>query len=89
MGRGDRLLVHGNFNFVESFLRNWANVGSANLATIPAQKVVDLGLSYSLPGSKMTLSLDAKNVFDRQAFDNFGLQKPGRAFYAKLTYNIL
>ncbi len=89
VGRGDRLLVHGNFNFVESFLRNWANVGSANLATIPAQKVVDLGLSYSLPGSKMTLSLDAKNVFDRQAFDNFGLQKPGRAFYAKLTYNIL
>lgn len=87
-GRGDRLLLHSNFNYVEGFLRNWANVGSANLASIPTQKVVDLGLSYSLPGSKLTLSLDAKNVFDRQAFDNFGLQKPGRAFYAKVTYNI-
>lgn len=88
LGRGDRLLLHSNFNYVEGFLRNWANVGSANLASIPTQKVVDAGLSYSLPGSKLTLSLDAKNVFDRQAFDNFGLQKPGRAFYAKVTYNI-
>lgn len=89
LGRGDRLLLHANFNYVEGFLRNWANVGSANLARIPTQKVVNAGLSYSLAGSKLTLSLDAKNVFDRQAFDNFGLQKPGRAFYAKITYNIL
>lgn len=88
-GRGSRTLLHSNLNYVEGFLRNWANVGSANLSRIPTQCIVDMGISHTFRGYKVTVSLDAKNIFNRQAFDNFGLQKPGRAFYAKVTYNIL
>lgn len=86
--RGDKAQLHASLNYVEGFLRNWANVGSANLARIPTQCVLDLGASYTFGGGRLTLSADAKNVFNRQAFDNFGLQKSGRAFYAKVSYNI-
>lgn len=63
-------------------------LASRNLAIIPMQLVTNLGLSYAFPKHHFTLSLDAKNIFDRQVYDNYGLQKPGRAFYAKLTYRM-
>jgi len=30
--------------------------------------------------------VDAKNIFNKEAYDNFAVQKPGRAFYVKLNY---
>lgn len=86
--RGGRGTIHGAVNYVEAFHRDWSNVGSNNLAIIPMLLTTDLGLSYAFPQHRLTLSLDAKNIFDRQVYDNYGLQKPGRAFYAKLTYRI-
>jgi len=83
---GARASVYYNVNYVEGFLRNWANVGGNNLDRIPTQYANDVGATYTFPTRDITLSLDAKNVFNQQIFDNFGLQKPGRAFYAKITY---
>ncbi len=34
------------------------------------------------------VSFDVRNLFDRQVYDNFAVQKPGRAFYLKLNYTI-
>lgn len=81
--------VYYNMGYVEGFLRDWSNVGSENLARIPTQYPMDLGLTYSFPKNKIVLSFDMKNIFDEQVYDNFGLQKPGRAFYGKITYFIL
>ena len=81
--------IYYNINYVKGFYRDWSNVGSKNLAYIPTQYPMDLGVTYTFPKNKITVSLDLKNIFDRQVFDNYGLQKPGRAFYAKLTYFIL
>ena len=75
-------------SYVNGFYRNWANVGSRNQDYIPEQYPVDLGVTHTFPKNRWVLSLDAKNIFDQQIFDNFGLQKPGRAFYAKMTYFI-
>lgn len=86
--KGGRASVYANIHYVEAFNRDWSNVGSRNLAIIPTQLVTNLGLSYAFPKHHFTLSLDAKNIFDRQVYDNYGLQKPGRAFYAKLTYRM-
>lgn len=80
---------YANINYVKAFRRNWSNVGGANLAIIPTQYPVDAGMSYTLPGKKIVLGLDAKNIFNQQVFDNFGLQKPGRSFFSKITYFIL
>ncbi len=83
---GARASIYYNVNYVEGFLRNWANIGGNNLDRIPTQYANDLGATYTFPARNITLSLDAKNLFNQQIFDNFGLQKPGRAFYAKITY---
>ncbi|HZH54801.1 MAG TPA: hypothetical protein VFD72_04055, partial [Sphingobacteriaceae bacterium] len=83
----DRMLVHFHTAFVEGFLRNWSNVGLNHLDQIPTQLSNDLGFVYTFPGQKVSFSADLKNMFNRQRFDNFGLQKPGRAFYSKIVYN--
>lgn len=80
--------IYYNISYVDEFLRNWANVGGKNLDYIPTQFSNSIGVAYTFPSNKFTISVDAKNIFDQQIFDNFGLQKPGRAFYAKLTYSL-
>ena len=80
--------IYYNISYVNSFLRSWSNVGSKNLDEVPTQYPMDLGLTYTFPKDKIVVSLDAKNILDKQAYDNFGLQKPGRAFYIKMTYFI-
>ncbi|MCB4798165.1 TonB-dependent receptor [Neotamlana laminarinivorans] len=55
---------------------------------IPKQFIQDLGFSYIFPDKKLVLSFDAKNIFDKAAYDNRSVQKPGRAFYLKLNYTI-
>ena len=87
--KNSRTSIYYNANYVNGFYRNWSNVGSKNLDYIPRQLPMDLGLTYTFPKNKWVLSFDAKNIFDQQIFDNFGLQKPGRAFYTKVTYFIL
>jgi len=84
--RNSRASVHYNIHYVEAFLRNWANVGGKNLDWITAQYGQDVGLMFTPPSGKLTFSADAKNIFNQRILDNFGLQKPGRAFYAKVTY---
>jgi len=86
--KGARASIYYNINYVNSFLRFWDNVGSNNLDEVPSQLPMDLGLTYTFPKNKIVLAFDAKNIFDRQLFDNFGLQKPGRSFYGKITYFI-
>lgn len=82
---GSKTSVHGNISYVNGFYRNWSNVGSNNQDYIPEQFPVDMGITHTFPKNKWVLSLDAKNILDQQVFDNFGLQKPGRAVYAKIT----
>jgi len=54
----------------------------------PSQFAHDLGLSYRFPSGKLVASFDTKNIFNTALYDNFGVQKPGRAFYIKLNYTI-
>jgi hypothetical protein len=34
---------------------------------------------------RSTLTFEVDNLTDAKVFDNFGVQRPGRAFYLKLT----
>ena len=77
-----------NINYVEGFRRNWSNTGLTNLDNIPTQFSNSMGFMFTFPSEKITVSFDAKNIFNEQLYDNFGLQKPGRSFYGKITYNI-
>lgn len=81
--KDSRLNMFYNFSSVDSFYTNWLEV---DYYSTPKQFIHDLGLSYIFPNQKVVLSFDAKNIFNAEAYDNFALQKPGRAFYVKLNY---
>lgn len=81
------LNVFYNFGYVHPFETIW-QLKRDEFNVTPTQFIQDLGASYRFPNQKMVLSFDAKNIFDKEAYDNFAAQKPGRAFYLKFTYNI-
>lgn len=83
-----KLTLGYNFGYTHEFFKEWEAYGSSNKAIIPSQPLHDLSLKYAFPNRKWTLSFDAKNIFDTQVFDNYALQKPGRALYGKLTYTL-
>lgn len=78
-----------NINYVGSFYRFNETSGKFNKDEIPAQLVNSCGMGYTFPKEKISLSVDASNIFNEQVFDNFAIQKPGRAFYFKITYRII
>ncbi len=86
--KNSRMSFVYNFGYVHEFFKNWESIGGAGKAVIPTQNVHDLGVVYTFPNSKLNLSFNAKNIFDEQVFDNWALQKPGRAFYGKISYRI-
>lgn len=79
------LNVYYNAGFVAPFSTIWID---SEWFTTPTQLAHDLGASYRFPSGKLVASLDAKNVLNAEIYDNFGVQKPGRAFYIKLNYTI-
>lgn len=78
------LNLHYGFNMIDPFYTNWLEMDSFRT---PKQMIQDLGLSYVFPSKQFVLSFDAKNIFNKEAYDNFAVQKPGRAFYVKLNYS--
>jgi outer membrane cobalamin receptor len=83
--KGSILNLFYNFGYVAPFRTIWPD---SEWFTTPVQFSHDLGCSYRFPDKKMVVSFDAKNVFNAEIYDNFGVQKPGRAFYLKLNYTI-
>lgn len=83
------LTVYYNLTYIHEFFRDWEGIGKSNKPIIPTQIIHDLGVTYTFPSKRIAISLDAKNITDSQAFDNWALQKPGRAFYIKLNYKLI
>lgn len=78
------LNLHYGFNLITPF---YTNRLETEYFQTPNQFIQDLGLSYVFPNKQFVFSFDAKNVFNKEAYDNFAVQKPGRAFYVKLNYS--
>lgn len=81
--KGSSLQVFYAMRFVERFYTTWLLIEDFRT---PRQYIQDVGVSYRLPKSKWIISLDGKNIFNEQVFDNFAVQKPGRAIYLKINY---
>lgn len=79
------LNVYYNMGYVAPFSTIWI---ASEWFTTPAQFVHDFGASYRFPSGKLVISADCKNAFNSEVYDNFGVQKPGRAFYIKLNYTL-
>ncbi|RZA02009.1 MAG: TonB-dependent receptor, partial [Moraxellaceae bacterium] len=83
--RDSNLNFYYSCGYVHPFYTLWLQLDSFRT---PAQYIHDLGVTYAFPGKQFVLSFDARNITDRQAYDNYAVQKPGRAFYVKLNYTI-
>lgn len=55
---------------------------------VPSQFSHNLCLNCSLKGGKYNLSFECRNFTNEKLYDNFSLQKPGRAFYGKLRVRL-
>ncbi|WP_244525781.1 TonB-dependent receptor domain-containing protein [Sphingobacterium wenxiniae] len=84
-GQGNRLSVGYNLLYVHDFYLYWPSRGGEKLE-IMKQVSHDVNAVYSLANGKYNIGLEARNLNDARLYDNFSLQKPGRAFYLNLRY---
>lgn len=74
--------------YVESFYLRWPNLGlPASKYTIPTQFSHDVSATWSW-GERYNISAECRNLFNKNLYDNYALQKPGRSFNVKLRYFI-
>ncbi|RCR67209.1 TonB-dependent receptor [Larkinella punicea] len=86
-GNDTRLQFNWYTQYVHWFYLTWEAFGNVNgKSTIPNQLIHNATLSYSFKNGRYNLSAESRNLTDALAFDNFRLQKPGRAFSVKLRY---
>jgi outer membrane receptor protein involved in Fe transport len=82
-------LFYCQAGYVHQYYLGWPSLGSSgSKSIIPTQFVVDIGIGYTFPKQSLTVGLDASNILNSQLYDNFLLQKPGRAISLKLNYRI-
>jgi TonB family protein len=84
----DELSLTWNARYVHEFFRGWESIGDSEFKlTVPSQLLHSLVLAYQTTGDPVSLSFtgEVQNLTDQPAFDFFGVQRPGRAFYFKTT----
>lgn len=75
----DASYSYGSFNTHKSYL----NFGQDEYM-VPDQFAHNLTISYSVRNGRYNFSLECRNFTDAKLYDNFSLQKAGRAFYGKI-----
>lgn len=84
LGKNTRLRLNYQYQYVHWYFLTWEGYGSKDTkARIPTQHVHSAALTYSWQGNRYNLTLECNNLMDATAYDNYKLQKPGRAFLAK------
>ena len=84
----DQLTAQWTSRYVHSFYRGWESAGlHAFKQTIDAQLIHGAALTYVWkdPWAVVSLSVEVQNLTDARAYDFYGAQRPGRAFYFKTT----
>jgi hypothetical protein len=76
---------------VHGFYRGWESQGLRQFKqSVDDQVTHSAGVSFNLDHYpyRSSATFEADNLTDAKVFDNFGVQRPGRAFYFKLTGNM-
>lgn len=83
-GEGNVLTVIYDSQYTRRFCYYASNIGSNNNDYIvPDQFAHNLTVSYGIGNGRYNLSFECRNFTDAKLYDNFSLQKAGRAFYGK------
>lgn len=79
-----KLRLGYTFQWVHWYFLTWEAFGNRDTkARIPSQNVHSANITYSWKRDRYNLSLECSNFLDETVYDNYKLQKPGRAFFAK------
>lgn len=98
----DNLNVFINYNFLREFyletirkdlepggflgLSGQANINS-NLR-IPNQHLLNAGFTYKLPSGNVNIGAEVRNILDKDLYDYYRVQRPGRSFHLKISYGL-
>ncbi|SEW40139.1 TonB-dependent receptor [Chitinophaga arvensicola] len=90
IGKGTRLQFNYLYQYSHWYYLTWAKLGSPGSKNfVPGQSVHSLIMAYSWKQDIYNISMEARNLTDERVYDNFRLQKPGRAFYVKLRVSLM
>jgi outer membrane receptor protein involved in Fe transport len=96
LGAGDLVELTWSARFVNEFLLYpipkesegtffWQTPDVKTEFIIPSQFIQNLGATYRIPGGRLSLGAEVRNLFDAAAYDNFRVPRPGRSVYAKVS----
>lgn len=87
--KDDRLSIGYNLQYIHEFFLFWQGAKRVDSEfLVPTQLAHDINVIYATSGGRYNVALECKNLSNVILYDNFSLQKPGRAFYLKLRYFI-
>ena len=83
--RGNTLSLTYDNQYMHRFYYYSSRIGSnKDDYMVPDQFSHNVALSYTLKDGRYNISVECRNLTNERLYDNFSLQKAGRAFYAKL-----
>lgn len=91
LGSSNELEIFTMARYIHEFFRSWESAGIREYKqTIPTQNLLNVGFTYkiNMESFTATVSGEIQNITDQKAFDFFGVQRPGRAIFTKLTIDI-
>lgn len=86
--RGNLLTLTYDSQYTHRFSYYPEIFGNTNDFYVPNQFAHNLTLSYSMKEGRYNFSLECRNFTNEKLYDNFSLQKAGRAFYAKFCISL-
>jgi hypothetical protein len=79
-----KLRLGCTYQWIHWYYLLWEAYGATEgKARIPAQHICNADITYSWKRGRYNIALECTNFLDKTAYDNYKLQKPGRAFFAK------
>ncbi len=83
--KGNTLIVSYDNQYLHEFIYYSSIIGSnKGEYLVPSQFSHNLSLSYTLKNGRYNISFECRNFTDEKLYDNFSLQRAGRAFYGKV-----
>ncbi len=84
-GTGNVLTVSYDGFYQHEFPLYWEDLGDPETKSrVPDQLSHNLTVGFSMKNGRYNISLECRNFTDEKLYDNFSLQKAGRAFYGKI-----
>lgn len=83
-GKGNMLTITYDNQYLHKFSYYSSAIGSKNNFYVPNQFSHNVTLSYSIKNGRYNFSVECRNLTNEKLYDNFSLQKAGRAFYGKV-----